>query len=695
MPENPNTHLLSLLKKIRAISVDKTAEKAAYKLIQKSLQNFEAKIDLGANLKAFRNEASSVENESNFTTNILINFDKGTSCSLENVLKDFPVFKFIAIFVINFFQHIKNYPELPPRLESAIVQVQLPLFRLAMSQPKIILNAQHPSFLLINELIDYTPFWKDESKVGFPTYTKLSHLLSFSDSNKQQLTDRFSTTLKQVVKIKNNQQKRALIFEKRLKETEQGKAKIATANDLVNKIITLICELKDLPEVLSEVFNNPWRKLLQLEYLRADNKSFNDAIQLMKSLIVSLKPITSRLALNQLFEGLPAINQQLKAGFDKTSLDENQSEDFIAKIEAMHIALISESEQTIIEESASGLESSTPLKSTHNASAGPEEILRLKPSDIFGTSTEETIDEEPALPIEETNISGDDDPVDQLFMQFDKDIQLSTSALMSNSFDASTDPALLKLLNDAKQNPWFWFLIDDKKSLHKLILSLESVGEHIFVDIDGNKSHQLTTEKMLNQLKALNIKPLEKNNIYADASDLCLSQLNEYVKEISNLELQKTKKIQQESERQQLELERQTEIETKKTETKPAATESLENNSNIESLEGSLVIEQSIPIAAPKKQTANYKKIDVNAISVGTWLKIVVNNEARRCKLAAIIASKKLHIFVDRQGKKICELSPQELTKKINDGEIIVINAELTSGKSLESIISTNRSMKS
>ncbi len=670
MLENSQSQLLSLLKTVRAVPVDKSAEKKASRLILKILLDIELRIDQTEKLKPIAANNRSNQPSSAYLELVLSKMTDNEKTSLKQSFKKFPIFGLVNVFKKTFFSYLKEYDPLPQRLELLIEQIQLPLFRLAIAKPELILDSNHPGTLLLNELIEYAPFWKDESKIGYPTYTKLSQLLVFSDFDNSILSEHFSNLLQQIKKIKSNQQKRSLIFEKRLKETELSKAKIIIAHNVVKQIINQINQIEDLPQVVTNIIDQAWYKLLELEFLRNDDNAFSQALELVKTLIVSLKPIQNKTSLDQLFENLPKINQQLKRGFKKISLDEALAEQLVSEIELMHIALISQSEKTISE--------SNDLQQPTTSNVNQDEILRLKPSDIYSNLQPQT---EQIQTGERKDKLATYTPLEQLFYYFEPNIQSLTTKFTNEQPISDIEPSILKIVKNSQKFPWFWLLSGDKKTLHKLILSIENIGRHIFANTDGNRSLSLTTSEFEAQLKNKDIIPLQKVDFYQDSSKRCLDELEKYVSNISQIQLGKSIKNEHPLE----------------------ADRPLKNKqqSTTRQTEVDITQNKSTKLAGRKTQSKDaielrsmVKKVDIRFVTVGTWLKIMVNNQSKRCKLAARISSKDLYILVDRQGKKICELIGQVLEKKLIEGEIEIINTELTNGKSLESIISTNRSMK-
>jgi len=84
----------------------------------------------------------------------------------------------------------------------------------------------------------------------------------------------------------------------------------------------------------------------------------------------------------------------------------------------------------------------------------------------------------------------------------------------------------------------------------------------------------------------------------------------------------------------------------------------------------------------------------VQQLRAGSWLELKIDNEYRRTKLAAIIASTGKYIFVNRNGMKMAEFLTEELCQYFQLGNIKILDDEALFDRALESVISNLRTMK-
>ncbi len=660
MTENCQSTVLTLVKQVRGLSVDKNLEKKVFSLLSQSLPK-----DINSLEHLIVNDdTSSSSSERNLTTKMIFDklhflpvvFDGNSPRLLKDLFKNIPTLHFIFTFVADFFHYIENQESWPIEVKTLILKLQLPLLKTAILQPKMLIDPIHPAFLLINEIKDYSRFWQHENEIGHPTFTKISQSLQIDDQSYKDINSYFLNAFNQMISIKNTQNKRASIFEKRLKETELSKEKLETAIEIATNVCSKISQSIELPDVLIKLFNGPWKNLLQLEYVRDDEVAFEKAIKDACRIILSVQPIQDKESLDKLFVQLPNINKALKKAFQKISYSDKRTLQFLSEIEAIHISLIKDSEQSINK-------------------AGEEGILRLKPVDVF-LNAELSTDEDVAV-VKETNDKNNQ--ILTVFSKLNKTIKQLNDEYHLLKFNSNEDCIQLQENYSIKENQYFRININDEFSLHKLIAILDNINHYIFVNLNGELSHKLSVEELLKMLNNQAILPLDKYHCYKEYCEKNIFKLTQISKDICKTFQQKEIKeikIQTDNNKSKITVK----IDSKNTLVNSASNE---NNDN-------LVTANTIK-TTPKNL---HSKLDTSTINVGTWLEISIDNIKKRCKLAAKIASKSTYIFVDRQGKKIFELTEGELSNMIEQQQIEIMNAVNEDSNSLEAIISTNRNMK-
>nr|WP_246722732.1 DUF1631 domain-containing protein [Aliikangiella sp. G2MR2-5] len=96
----------------------------------------------------------------------------------------------------------------------------------------------------------------------------------------------------------------------------------------------------------------------------------------------------------------------------------------------------------------------------------------------------------------------------------------------------------------------------------------------------------------------------------------------------------------------------------------------------------------------PKVKITEDSKATVENFSAGSWFDLKIDEEYRRCKLAARIVSTGKYIFVNRAGVKVSEFFTDELAAAYQLGEIKVLDDEALFDRALKAVISNLRDMK-
>ena len=647
MSDDLNHQLSQLLDKTGQINVAGNLREKAADLFPKIILEYElAKTD--------ESDEATGETPPNIESidEIIDSVNPKNKIKLQQLFNKIPEQKLAFHFVNCLFVQLVNDDNLPYLIRLLISQLYLPVLRLTFKQPGIIKDSQNSALRIISEVLDYTPIWKDEATIGFPTYNKLSIILYFQNTQNEHLLDQVTSALESIIQLKLNQRKRTLIFEKRLKEKERSQNKIAIANKIVDGIFIdlfenqAILEISPLPNCIQNIIDLIWKKLLFLEYVRDDIKVFHYTLNILRDLLISILPISHQEALDWLFEKLPKINSAIKKASSKTSCDQVVSSSILNELEAIHIQLISESKKSIKEAKTNG---------SYRASGEAEEILRLPPSDVFGMGVQSST-QNPTVKKESPIAEKLDSKfsIEVMFLEFtvsSNDLSKKYCSVINKKETSKTTSILKKYAVHDEQ--WFWFESENTQSLNKLLLVIKETSDYIFVDQSGQKSHTLGQNTFFDCLENTTIKPFESNQYFEFAIKSILNQSASFINKADK---------------------NTTPIQTKN----PNADKRKNQNKNIK--------------ASVRKRT---RALGIDDLSVGSWVKISRNKTKFACKLAAKIASKNAYIFVDRQGKKLLELTYDQLTAIHASGKLEWVNVEVSNDKLLESVISNTRSMKS
>ncbi len=639
---------------------------------------------------------------------ICLEDDQQLEALLAPGLGEYPKLKLTSDLVEFLFLQVNNSSSIPELLKLLINTLKPSLFRLALGNHKSLIEDSNPIIQAIETLINYVPLWKDEDKVNYPTFKKLTSLLNFAEVDQKELQEKLQQQVAQVQQILENQQKRSLIFEKRLVEREASLVVTNNSDRFIEKLVEDLKQAYQLDSLLVEFIDQYWVKLLKLEFIRQDYVAFMKALELILRLFFSLKELNNQRELNLLVDGLPIIKQGLIDGLDKIAVSEIEANEFLNKVEQQHLEIIQK--QTLNREnetldSDSDSEQSTNEDSSEQSSKNTtqpapkideDDLIRLKPNDFYSDDSslpknqqalepqqEEdnslTIDEEPLV---ENEIATTLQVLEQLEIIVRKGEQSTAldeqqakrffeviNADLAQSIYSSVEGYANNTIEEYMTlNQWYSF--EQQSNFHKLIFIEPNSKLHVFVNQLAQKSHSYDVATINQLYEQHAITKYVVPNLVEPALKKALQRYRDF------LSARKQRKIEVTESANDLTM----------------GPNDLTQQSPIEKTQQATEQQGS---TGDSVSTATQPSIGLESITVGTWIVYELNNHQIKCKLAARIVSKDVYIFVDRKGLKILEQSSAELQQKLESQKITLLEADTSSPARLESVIAKTRNLKS
>jgi len=606
-------------------------------------------------------------------------------------LGNYPKIHFAFSFVQNIFDAIDNYQQLPQLLKHLIYQIRLPLLRLIINKTELVAQAKLPAIELINELIAYLVIWKDEKTYGYPTYTKLSQIIIFYTCNDDSLEKLFKNLITPIHTIREEQQKRSLVFEKRIKDTEQSAELKSSAKILVTALIQEMYDNYNIIPLVKEMVESSWQQLLELDVLRNDDKSFYSHLVALIMLVKSTQPINSKQELDWLMDNVEKINQAINKALERIGIISKKHLQLASQLELLHIDLIERSSHLTSEKDKQDFN-----LDNNNNNSEPEQILRLKPSGIFEPTREsqnelieenslpdlDIIEQEPQSIIEQVNLNlQSKTPVKNKFPSFEKLIR---------QYSLTERPNLEKTFEDIKSlsvKLGYWFLFEGENQLQKLLFTNHQTGDYIFVNQNGQKSYSIAADEFIEQLNNNKIRRFKPPNLHKKAIKASLIHIKKYLSDFHSRKPDNNNSVDI--------IDSENEKGTNLAKTELLLDEANEIETILSSDEKEINLQEEIvaPIVEPI-ETITKVVFSLQQISVGSWLKINHENKLIKCKMAARIASKDRYIFVDRSGKKLLEMKGEEIVQYHENGLLELVTIETNNESSLADLISKTRHLK-
>ncbi len=127
----------------------------------------------------------------------------------------------------------------------------------------------------------------------------------------------FNELLVDFIAFTGNERRRSELLEQRTRDAEEGRARAETARVHVERELNVRLLGKTLPEVVVQLLQDAWSKVLLLSYLKSgdDSSEWRDNLATMDDLIWSIEPHDNAEARLKLLQLVPSLLRQLRAGF--------------------------------------------------------------------------------------------------------------------------------------------------------------------------------------------------------------------------------------------------------------------------------------------------------------------------------------------------------------------------------------------
>lgn len=369
------------------------------------------------------------------------------------------------------FEFILDDRNIPDSLKALIARLQIPLLKVAVLDKAFFNRGNHPARRLLNEIASAALGWSEQdSEQRDSLYQKIDSivqrtLLDFTDD-----PTIFNELLADFVAFTGSERRRSELLEQRTRDAEEGRARAEAARLQVEQELNTRLMGKTLPEVVVQLLQEAWSKVLLLTYLKNshDSNEWRDNLATMDDLIWSIEPHADAQARLKLLQLVPALLRQLREGFSHAAIDPFIANGFFSRLEALHVQAFQRYKQ--------------------QSATVSDAIEHLSEEFIAETCTADfSLDE---LPVE-LHQAARQQPEEAVMVEVQAEIVLQQPDTHDSSANSITlaedDPALLQV-DSLHTGSWIEFSQDEQRKLRcKLAAIIKSTGRYIFVNRSGVK----------------------------------------------------------------------------------------------------------------------------------------------------------------------------------------------------------------
>lgn len=372
------------------------------------------------------------------------------------------------------FEFILDDRNLPDSLKALIARLQIPLLKVAVLDKTFFNRGNHPARRLLNEIASAALGWSDhDSERRDNLYQKIENIVQRTLTEFTDDPNIFNELLADFIAFTGNERRRSELLEQRTRDAEEGRARAETARAHVERELNARLLGKTLPEVVIQLLQDAWSKVLLLSYLKSgdDSSEWRDNLATIDDLIWSIEPHDNAEARLKLLQVVPSLLRQLRAGFSNAAIDPFVASDFFNRLEALHVQAFQRYK-----------------RNTTAAEAASEDSSKTVAESIATEQTEITLNELPKE-LHEAALQKQQDP--PVMVEVQKEIVLQQAQTTDDSASkivlSDDDPALLQV-DSLHTGSWVEFIQDDQRKLRcKLAAIIKSTGRYIFVNRSGVK----------------------------------------------------------------------------------------------------------------------------------------------------------------------------------------------------------------
>ncbi|GGJ96912.1 DUF1631 domain-containing protein [Pseudomonas matsuisoli] len=238
------------------------------------------------------------------------------------------------------FEFILDDRTLPDSLKALIARLQIPIVKVALLDKTFFSRGGHPARRLLNEIASAAMGWSAQGDLQRDNlYVRIEQVVQrllhdFTDDPAI-----FNELLTEFLSYTKDERRRSDLLEQRTRDAEEGRAKAELARQQVEQALNERLVGKNLPEVVVQLLQEAWSKVLLLSCLKHGygSEQWNDALRTMDQLLWSVEPHEESEARLQLLELVPSLLRSLREGLASAAFDPFSTSEFFKQLEALHV----------------------------------------------------------------------------------------------------------------------------------------------------------------------------------------------------------------------------------------------------------------------------------------------------------------------------------------------------------------------
>ncbi len=239
------------------------------------------------------------------------------------------------------FDFILEDRQLHAVMKALISRLQIPVLKVALSDPNFFNRGGHPVRKLLNDMALSAIGWT-EKRPGQrdPLKEKIEYIVDRVLNEFTTNVSLFEELLQDFSHFMDLDRRRRELVEQRLRDAEEGRARQERANEVAEAMVFRVTSNRDIPEPVMALLGQSWTRYLQWVFLRQGEEStaWQNARGFTERLVWSVdpRPITETTR-SDLLRAIPAIVDEFRKAMQEISWDPFATDSAIRDLELAHV----------------------------------------------------------------------------------------------------------------------------------------------------------------------------------------------------------------------------------------------------------------------------------------------------------------------------------------------------------------------
>ncbi|MCG7199988.1 DUF1631 domain-containing protein [Marinobacter pelagius] len=372
------------------------------------------------------------------------------------------------------FDFILEDRQLHAVMKALIARLQIPVLKVALSDPNFFNRGGHPVRKLLNDMALSAIGWT-EKRPGQrdPFREKIEYIVDRILNEFTTNVSLFEELLQDFSHFMDLDRRRRELVEQRLRDAEEGRARQERANEMADTMVSGVVSNRQIPEQVLALLEQPWTRYLQWVFLRQGEQSeaWKAAQEFTERLVWSVdpRPITETTR-SELLRAIPAIVDEFRKAMQEISWDPFATDSAIRDLELAHVDVF-------------------------------QRLVTAVPQPEAPAGAPEAAPEEPLA-----------------------DAGLADAAAVSDE-DSGIEAEWLARADSLRVGSWIELNRDDNRIRCKLAAFIKATGKYIFVNRSGAKVAEYPREQLARAMAAGEIGMLDDGLIFDRALESIIDNL--------------------------------------------------------------------------------------------------------------------------------------------------------------------------